>query len=192
MCEFYAVSRSGYNDRTKRQQKNSNDQELIELITECYKKHKGRYGYRRIVKWLKREKDLTVNHKKVWRLTSSNNLLSVIRRKKPFRYRPNGNLHYDNIINREFHSNRPNEKWVTDISYIIVPEGILCLSAIRDLCGNFIVAYKTAKRQDYSLVNNTIDAAVMTEKPSKSIILHSDGDGQYRSWDYHLQVTKMA
>lgn len=190
MCRFYAVSRSGYYGWLKRDQAGNQDKELIDLISECHKKHKKRYGYRRIVKWLKKEKGLTVNHKKIWRITSRNNLLSVIRRKKLFIYKPNGNLRYENVMNREFHADSPNEKWVTDISYIIVPEGTLYLSAIRDLCGNFIVAHKTAKRQDYSLVKNTIEAAVTAEKPPKDLILHSDGGGQYRSWDYHFQVNE--
>lgn len=190
MCDFYHVSRSGYYDWLKRDQDISKDAELISMIAECHEKHKKRYGYRRIVKWLKREKGLTVNHKKVWRITSSNNMLSVIRRKKTFHYKPNGNLIYENVMNRNFYADRPNEKWVTDISYIIVPEGTLYLSAIRDLCGNFIVAYKTAKRQDYSLVKNTINAAVSAENPKENLILHSDGGGQYRSWDYHYQVAE--
>lgn len=192
MCQFYKVSRSGYYDWLKGNRIKDPDKELINLIVECHKKHKRRYGYRRIVKWLKKEKGLIVNHKRVWRVTSRNNLLSVIRRKKPFRYVPNGNLQYDNVMNREFRAKKPNEKWVTDISYIIVPEGTLYLSAIRDLCGNFIVAHKTATHQDYSLVKSTIESAVTAEKSPRNLILHSDGGGQYRSWDYHFQVTEQG
>jgi transposase InsO family protein len=188
MCNFYGVSRSGYYEWTKREIENAGDTALIDMISECHKKHRRRYGYRRIVKWLKREKGITVNHKKVWRITSRNNLLSVIRRKKPFNYTPNGNLRYENVMNREFTADKPNAKWVTDISYIIVSEGTLYLSAIRDLCGHFIVAHKVARRQDYSLIKRTIEAAVNAEKPTGNLVLHSDGGGQYRSWDYNLQV----
>ncbi|MDR1914581.1 MAG: IS3 family transposase [Clostridiales bacterium] len=188
MCRFYAVSRSGYYDFLKRPPKENPDKSLIDVISECHAGHKKRYGYRRVAKWLKREKGLTVNKKKVLRITRANNLLSVIRRKKPFKYTPNGDLRYDNVMNREFHADHPNQKWVTDISYIIVPDGTLYLSAIRDLCGNFIVAHKTAMRQDYSLISNTIVAAVSSEKPPKGVVIHSDGGGQYRSWDYYFQV----
>lgn len=188
MCRFYGVSRSGYYDWSKCESEENPDKALINMINECYLRHKKRYGYRRVAKWLKREKGLVVNPKKVLRLTRSNNLLSVIRRKKPFNYKPNGNLRYQNVLNREFHAESPNEKWVTDISYIIVPEGTLYLSAIRDLCGNFIVTHKTAARQDYSLIKNTIDSAMALEKPPKGLVIHSDGGGQYRSWDYYFQV----
>ncbi len=147
MCEFYNVSRRGFYDFRKRQLGENSDQELINLIAECHEKHKRRYGYRRLTLWLKQKKNLVVNKKKVLRITSQNNLLSAIRRRKFTKFKPNGNLKYDNVLNRKFHSEIPNEKWVTDISYIIMPDGTAYLSAIRDLCGNFIVAYRTANRQ---------------------------------------------
>lgn len=163
----------------------SKDLELVKLIEECHKQHKRRYGYRRVALWLKKEKDLTVNHKKVLRITEEYNLLSAIRRRKLYKYKPNGNLKYANILNRDFHAERPNKKWVTDISYIITPTGTLYLSAIRDLFDNFIVGYRTSKRQDYTLVDKTIKAALAAENPTGQIILHSDQGGQFRSFDYH-------
>lgn len=184
MCEFYNVSRQGFYDFRKRQQKDNPDQPLIDFIAECQKANKSRLGYRRVKKWLKREKGLVVNRKKVLRITSRNHLLSVIRRRKVLKFKPNGNLKYENILNRRTHNNTPNKDWVTDISYIIMPDGTAYLSAIRDLCGQFIVAYKTALRQDYSLVKNTIADAMQSEKPKKPPLLHSDGGGQYRSYDH--------
>lgn len=184
MCRFYHVSRSGYYDWKKREHSENKDAELIRLICECQEKNKNRYGYRRVTLWLKREKGLTVNKKKVLRITSRNNLMSAIRRRKIVKFRPRGNLRYENILNRDFHAETPNKKWVTDISYIIMPDGTLYLSAIRDLCGNFIVAHRVATRQDYSLVGNTIADALAAENPSGDLILHSDGGGQYRSFDH--------
>lgn len=113
------------------------------------------------------------------------NLLSVIRRKKLYKFKLNGNLKYANILNRNFHVDMPNCKWVTDISYIITPEGVLFLSAIRDLYDNYVVAYKMSTRQEYALVSETIRAALDLEKPKQKVILHSDGGGQYRSFGYH-------
>ena len=184
MCDFYNVSRQGYYDYIKRQQTVNPDQELIDMISECQKANKYRLGYRRIQKWLKREKGLNINHKKVYRITSRNNLQSAIRRRKTLKYKPNGNLKYENVLNRKTHSDTPNTDWVTDISYIVMPDGTAYLSAIRDLCGQFVVAYKTARRQDYSLVKNTIADAMQSEKPEKPPLLHSDGGGQYRSYDH--------
>ncbi len=184
MCLFYGISRSGYYAWKTRKDTPSKDIELVELIEECQRKHKRRYGYRRVALWLKNEKGMMVNHKKVLRITGKYNLLSVIRRRRLHRYVPNGNLVYENILNRNFYADRPNRKWVTDISYIVTPAGTLYLSAIRDLYDNFIVAYKTAKRQDYSLVDRTIRVALDAESPTEKVILHSDQGGQYRSFDY--------
>jgi len=192
MCVFYDVSRRGYYDWKARQKGGNPDQEMIEAINECHEKHKHRYGYRRIALWLKQEKGITVNKKKILRITSRNNLLSATRRRKIVRFKVKENLKYENILNRQFGSETPNEKWVTDISYIVMKDGTLYLSAIRDLCGNFIVAYRTAKRQDYSLVKNTIADAMASEKPAKPPILHSDGGGQYRSLDYRIQTTQFG
>ena len=181
MCDFYHVSRQGYYDYIKRQQLGNPDQELIDMITECQKANKDRLGYRRVKKWLKREKGLDVNYKKVYRITSRNNLQSVIRRRKTLKYKPNGNFKYENVLNRKTHSDTPNTDWVTDISYIVMPDGTAYLSAIRDLCGQFVVAYRTARRQDYCLVRNTVTDAMQSEKPENPPLLHSDCGSQYRS-----------
>ena len=188
-CKFYNVSRQGYYDWKARQSCPNPDADLIEMIKECQSKNKNRMGYRRVKKWLYNEKNVTVNHKKVLRITNRNNLMSKIRRRKIFKFKPNGNIRYENVLNGNFHSEIPNEKWVTDISYIIMSDGTLYLSAIRDLCGNFIVAYKYAIRQTYPLVRYTIEDALKAEKPENPPILHSDGGGQYRSYD-HKDIIK--
>lgn len=190
MCRFYKVSRSGYYTWLNRNQINQNDMELVKLIEECQIKHKRRYGYRRVCLWLKQEKGVTVNHKKVMRVMGRYNLLSVIRRRRLHKYVPNGNLKYANVLNRDFYASRPNQKWVTDISYIITPAGTLYLSAIRDLFDNFIISYKISKRQNYNLVESTIKTALDYENPNGKIILHSDGGGQYSSYDHRAVIEK--
>ena len=190
MCEFYNVSRQGFYDYQKRQKDGNPDQALIDMIVKCQEANKYRLGYRRVQKWLRREKGLSIDDRKILRITSRNNLLSVIRRRKCLKYKTNGNLKYENVLNRKTHSDKPNTDWVTDISYIIMPDGTAYLSAIRDLCGQFIVAYKTARRQDYSLVKNTITDAMQSEKPETPPLLHSDGGGQYRSYDHNKVVTE--
>lgn len=71
---------------------------------------------------------------------------------------------YQNLLNRNFHAETPNSKWVTDISYIQTKQGVLYLSMIRDLYDNSIVAYKTATQQTVNLVLDTIRQAVHREK----------------------------
>lgn len=69
-----------------------------------------------------------------------------------------------NLLNRDFHTERPNQKWVTDISYIKTGECVLYLSVIRDLYDNSIVAYKTGTDQNINLVLSTIKAVQRKEK----------------------------
>lgn len=190
MCDFYEVSRSGYYAWKNRDNIPSKEEtEIVSMIMECQKTHKQKYGYRRVSLWLRNEKGVKVNHKKVLRLAREYGLQSIIRRRRFGRYKTNGKLVYANVLNRDFHAACPNEKWVTDISYIITPNGTLYLSAIRDLFDNYIVAYKTASRQDYKLVGSTIMAALKNEKPTGEIILHSDQGAQYRSYD-HKKMTE--
>ena len=116
------------------------------------------------------------------------NLLSVIRRKK-YRHYSNVLHKYDNLLNRNFHADRPNQKWVTDISYIHTAQGVLYLSIIRDLFDNSIVAYKTSTTQNVNLVLETINSAKKTEKITAELQLHSDQGFQYTSNQY-FNLTK--
>ena len=100
-------------------------------------------------------------------------LLSVVRRKK-FHYCSQHLHRYPNILNREFIADRPNQKWVTDISYTKTAQGFLYLSIIRDLYDNSIVAYKMDKEQSVKLVLDTIKAAKKKEKITAELQLHSD------------------
>ena len=111
-------------------------------------------------------------------------LLSEIRRRKGYR-RACEHLHrYPNLLNRDFHAQRPNQKWVTDISYIQTGEGVLYLSMIRDLYDSSIVAYKTGTRQTVKLVTDTIRMAKRKEKVTAELQLHSDQGFQYTSSTY--------
>ena len=93
---------------------------------------------------------------------------------------------YKNLLNRNFHADKPNSKWVTDISYIHTKQGVLYLSMIRDLYDNSIVAYKTGTEQTVNLVLDTIRLAMKQEKKkvAAELQLHSDQGAQYASQAY--------
>ena len=187
MCRFFNVSRSGYYDYVKRMDIPSKDLPLAEKIKECQDKCGRTYGYRRVHLWLERE---GIHHdpKTILRVMQKYNLLSEVRRKK---YRNYGNyIHrYENLLNRDFKAERPNQKWVTDISYIKTRQGTLYLSVIRDLYDNSIVAYKTGTEQNINLVLSTIKAAKRKEKVTAELQLHSDQGFQYTSQAY-FNLTK--
>ena len=187
MCRFFDVSRSGYYDYVKRMGIHAKDLPLAEKIKECQIKNGKTYGYRRVHIWLEKQ---GIHHdpKTILRVMQKYNLLSVIRRK---RYRNYGeHIHrYPNLLNRDFKADRPNQKWVTDISYIKTGQGTLYLSVIRDLYDNSIVAYKTGTEQNVNLVLRTIKAAKRKEKITAELQLHSDQGFQYTSQAY-FNLTK--
>ena len=185
MCKFFEVSRSGYYDFAKRIDKPEQDTELANEIRICQRSTDNTYGYRRVWLWLEHRK-IHRNPKTVLRVMKKYGLLSEIRRRRKW-VNLGQQLHrYDNLLKRQFHADRPNTKWVTDISYIHTKEGVLYLSMIRDLYDNSIVAYKTATRQTVSLVLDTIRLAMKKEKKrvAAELQLHSDQGFQYTSPGY--------
>jgi transposase InsO family protein len=96
---------------------------------------------------------------------------------------------YENLLNRNFVADRPNAKWVTDISYIHTGQGVLYLSMIRDLYDNSIIDYKTGTEQTVNLVLNTIKSAMKKETVAAELQLHSDQGFQYTSHAY-FNLTK--
>ena len=97
---------------------------------------------------------------------------------------------YPNLLNRNFNAEKPNQKWVTDISYIHTKQGLLYLSIIRDLFDNSIVAYKTGTEQNVNLVLSTIREAKKREKVTAELQLHSDQGFQYASHSYFALTTQ--
>lgn len=182
MCNFFGVSRSGYYAFLKRMNIPDRDLPLAEKIKECQEESHRTYGYRRVHIWLERQ-GIYRNPKTVLRVMQKYNLLSVVRRKK-FHYCSQYLHRYPNLLNREFTADRPNQKWVTDISYVKTAQGFLYLSIIRDLYDNSIVAYKMDKEQSVKLVLDTIKAAKKKEKITAELQLHSDQGFQYTSQAY--------
>ena len=163
MCKFFEVSRSGYYDFVSRIGKAERDAELAKKIQECQDRTDKTYGYRRVWKWLK-DKNIERNPKTVLRVMKKYGLLSEIRRRRKWINLGQQVHKYKNLLNRQFRTDRPNTKWVTDISYVHTKEGVLYLSIIRDLYDNSIVAYKTASRQTGHLVLDTIRLAMKKRK----------------------------
>ena len=187
MCRFFEVSRSGYYDYVKRMDTPARDLPLAEKIKECQDKCGKTYGYRRVHIWLERN-GIHRDPKTVLRVMQKYNMLSVIRRRRFYKYTEH--LHkYKNLWQQNFKADRPNQKWATDISYIHTKQGTLYLSIIRDLYDNSIVAYKIGTQQTVNLVLDTIRAAKRKEKVTTELQLHSDQGFQYTSHAY-FKLTK--
>lgn len=182
MCQYFEVSRSGYYGWLKKQGASDKDAEVGKMIQHCQEKTKRTYGYRRVKQWLLREEGLVVNGKAVLRIMRKYNLLSEIRRPRPLYQRQKAFQIYEDKLHRVFRANRPNEKWVTDISYIKTAQGVLYLSVIKDLYDNFIVSYDMGTVQDNALVYRTIQKA--KKEVADGLTLHSDRGFQYTSHGY--------
>ncbi len=182
MCAFFSVSRSGYYAFAHRSS-SAEDEELEEMIRRCQRETDKTYGYRRVCIWLDRQ-GIHVNHKRVYRIMEKYGLFSEVRRRRKYVQMQDQLHRYPNLLNRDFTASRPNEKWVTDISYIITPKGTLYLSMIRDLFDNSIIAYRTGTEQSIRLVLETIRQAKKNEAVAAELQLHSDQGFQYTSNAY--------
>ena len=185
MCKFFEVSRSGYYDYVKRLGIPEKDADLAEQIAQIQHRCRNTYGYRRMQISLEKQ-GIYHNPKTILRVMKKYGLLSEIRRRRKW-VQMGQQLHkYENLLNRNFAASRPNQKWVTDISYIHTKEGVLYLSMIRDLFDNRIVSYKTGTEQTVNLVLDTIKLAMKKEEKAVAaeLQLHSDQGFQYTSQAY--------
>ena len=190
MCRFFGVSRSGYYSYVGHLDQAAHDAELAAIISEQQKKCDKTYGYRRMWKWLKNTRKIHRNPKTILRIMKKYELLSEIRRRRKWKQMGQQLHKYENLLDRNFQADRPNHKWVTDISYIHTGQGVLYLSVIRDLFDNSIVAYKTGTSQSVNLVLDTIRLAMQKEKKvAAELQLHSDQGSQYTSQAY-FDLTK--
>ncbi|PHE88782.1 IS3 family transposase [Bacillus toyonensis] len=193
LCAIAGITRSGYYRWIKRHAEPSKkqlaDTKLKKKILECHKKLRGIYGYRRIQVWLKASYNLHLNHKRIQRLMSELGIKAVIRKKRPYYGKKEVYVISKNYLNRDFQALKPNEKWVTDITYLIFNGQRLYLSAIKDLYNNEIVAYETSRRNDLKLVLDTLKKA-KKKRNVKGNLLHNDQWSQYTSHQYNQLLKK--
>ena len=185
MCKAFEVSRSGYYAWRKRQSEEPRNQWLINLIVECQQLSKQTYGIRRVRRWLQRREGKTVNLKAILSIMRKMNLLSQIRRRRPYTRYKQAVHKYPNLLKRAFIQPTPNKFWVTDITYIPTPKGMLYMCVVLDLCGRMVLAYRIGNDMTATLVTDTIRDAIQREKMvTDGLTLHSDQGSQYTSKAY--------
>ncbi len=127
---------------------------------------------------------MLVNTKAILQVMRKLNLLSVIRRSRPYIRYQQAVHKYPNLLNRSFNQAKPNQFWVTDITYIPISGNMLYMCAVLDLCGKVVLAWKIGANRPSSLVTDTIREALQTEKVTGGLALHSDQGSQYTSQAY--------
>lgn len=186
MCAFFGISRAAYYAWRKRIDQPDPQAKRKQHIQEAYDASKKSYGYRRIGEWLRQKRGVIINHKAVLRLMNRLGIRSVARQRKGYTKMSQLETyhHYENVLNRDFTATRPNQKWVTDITYIATQQGWAYLSTIKDLFGGYIVAHALSLSNSVALVTKTLQLAKDKEKVTDGLILHSDQGHQYTSHAY--------
>ena len=156
-------------------------------ITAIYHENKGRYGYRRITTEL-HKRNFLLNHKTVQRLMKELGLVCRVRRKKYRSYKGEVGKIAPNLLNRDFRAEKPNQKWVTDVTEFSLFGEKLYLSPILDLCSSDLVSYTISDHPVLSMVTTMLDKAFEKIPDGIGLILHSDQGWQYQHKRYQRML----
>ena len=183
------MARSTYFYHEKSSKLDDKYSDLKQQIKAIYHQHKGRYGYRRITLALK-NMGLVINHKCVQKLMQSMKLKSRIRIAKYRSYRGQVGRVADNVLQRQFESNQPNQKWVTDVTEFNIRGEKLYLSPIMDLFNGEIIAFQMERRPIFRLVKDMLKEAIDKLNINEKPIIHSDQGWQYQMRFYQQQLAE--
>lgn len=193
MCRLMGINKNSYYSYQRRNQNKPIDdehQEMLDWVKKISESSDFTYGSRRIVKALNalgypvgrrktrglmREAGVLVRYRKRYKVTTNSN------HKKPL---------FENVLDRQFTTIRPNQAYVSDITYLHTQEGWLYLAVVIDLFSRKIVGWSMGSRMTASLVCDALRMAIWQRKPKPGLIVHSDRGSQYASREYR-QVLKM-
>lgn len=187
-CQTLRVSVSGYYAWQQRRQRPEIDDAnaaLVAHIRAVFADSRGTYGSPRVTAAL-RQQGIVCNRKRVARLMRQQQLVAKHRRR---RVQTTDSHHRfsvaPNRLQRDFSAQRPNEKWVADITYIDTAEGWLYLALVLDIFSRKIVGWAMDEHRPAALVERALRMALTQRQPSKGDLLHhSDRGSQYASFTY--------
>jgi len=185
MCQVLGVSRAGYYAWRKRNpsRRELANQVLRRLIRLRHKEHRSVYGYRRLHALLRREQ--VVGKNRVARLMRQEGLSGRRRRRFKRTTQSRHNLPVaPNLLDQDFTSTRPNQKWVGDITFIPTDEGWLYLAVMLDLFSRLVVGWAMATYLDDRLTRSALQMAQARRRLGQHLLHHSDRGGQYASGAY--------
>jgi putative transposase len=186
MCSILSIKRSSYYNWIKRplSKRIKTDNELLYKIEKIHKESYNSYGQRRIKLQLNKD-GITCSRRRVKRIMDENGIHS--KHKVKFKATTNSNHDYPiapNLLNQDFSSKSPNEKWVGDLTYIATDEGWLYLASIQDLFTRKVCGWSFGERITKELTISAFKQAYKKEKPSDGLIFHSDRGSQYAAYAY--------
>jgi putative transposase len=183
MCKIAGIARSAYYKWLNRSESELDKENaiILDIMNQLYTEVQGIYGYRRMRLNINRILEKTYNDKRIYRLMKSINMKSVIRKKRKNYIPSTPQINAENVLNREFYADKPNRKWLTDVTEFKLTDGTKAyLSAILDLHDNSIVSHVLGRSNNNPLVFETFDKALATN-PDVSPLFHSDRGYQYTS-----------
>ena len=186
LLEIAQLPRSTFYYHSRRQSKEDKYAHAKAEITAIYHENKGRYGYRRITEELHNRK-IYLNHKTVQRLMKELGLVCRVRMKKYRSYKGEQGITADNELNRAFRAEKPNQKWVTDVTEFRLFGEKLYLSPILDLYSGDIVTYTLSDSPNLLMVTTMLEQAFQKIPDNTDLLLHSDQGWHYR----HKQYVKL-
>jgi putative transposase len=191
MCRVLEVSPSGYYAWLRRPESRRvrESRRLLVEIKAIHQEHRGVYGSPRVHVELK-ARQMHHGKKRVARMMRENGIRAKQSRK--FKATTNSEHAYPvapNRLNRNFEADRPDRKWLADITYIPTREGWLYLAAILDLFSKRIVGWSMAGRMTKKLVLDAVSMAVARRKPGPGLLHHSDRGSQYAGLDYQRALS---
>jgi transposase InsO family protein len=181
------LARSSYYYHAKKQTNPDKYSGTKEAIASIYHENKGRYGYRRITVEM-RNRGLVINHKTVQRLMKELCLVCRVRMKKYKSYKGEAGKIAPNLLERDFTAEKPNQKWVTDVTEFSLFGQKLYLSPILDLHSRDIVSYTLADSPVLSMTTKMLRDAFAKIPDKANLILHSDQGWQYQHKQYQRML----
>ena len=174
------LSKSSYYYQETRLNRIDKYEELREQISAVFYENKSCYGYRRIHAVLKKN-GTTVSEKKVRQLMREEGLFPRIKQKNKYSsYKGEISPEVPNLVERDFHAECPNQKWLTDITEFAIPAGKVYLSPIVDCFDGMLPAWTIGTTPNAALVNGMLDKAIATLSPEERPLIHSDRGCHYR------------
>ena len=188
LCRILGVSHQGYykwcSGAQQRQERTLRDERLLKMIRAIHQVSKGRYGSPRIHQKLK-EMGVVCSEKRVAQLMKDND----IRAKGARKFKATTNSKHSlpvapNLLERDFVADKPNEKWVSDITYLWTDEGWMYLAVFIDLFSRKVVGWALSNHMRASLVILAFERAMARRRPPSGLLVHSDRGAQYESQQF--------
>ncbi|HEV2424686.1 MAG TPA: IS3 family transposase [Terriglobia bacterium] len=183
MCRLTGVSRAGYYRWQQEQVPEQEEMEVRSAIQQLALKHRRRYGYRRITAELRRQ-GMRVNHKRVWRLMRSDNLLAV--QPKSFVATTNSKHPLEVYLNLAGRMKLTgiNQLWLADITYIRLQREFVYLAVVLDAFSRRVVGWKLERTLMTRLSRSALEKALAERQPPPGLVHHSDRGIQYACAEY--------